>query len=149
MLAFSFFGSGFLNGCNKADTQPLLTGKITYRGEPLGGGTLALIPTDGKIKSVPVPIGTDGTYTVISPPQGEMKVTIETKSVQMMNGNSDYKVPAGMKPPAQAEIKMPEIDKSKLRHFVVIPSKYAEAKSTPLRITIERGRIIKDFVLED
>jgi hypothetical protein len=139
----------FLNGCGKADNQPILRGKITYNREPLGGGTLTLIPMDGKNRSVSVPIGTDGTYIVASPPQGEMKVTIETQSVQMMSGGGDFKIPAGKGPPPQAQIKQPDIDKSKLPHFVAIPSKYADPKLTPLRITIEKGKNNKDFDLEN
>ena len=68
----------------KADDKPAETGsvsgKVTYKGQPLPGGTVRLIGADGKINSAA--LTADGTYQLEGLKAGEYAVAVETESVK-------------------------------------------------------------------
>lgn len=135
---------GVLAGCggkNKKDFS--LNGKVTYKGQPVTGGTLTLTPTDeGKTPPANTQIRFDGTYLIVPPAVGELKVTIETESIQAHKGGPAYThVPKGEK--------MPDIDTSKMPKYVKIPPKYKTAATSGLSVTIQQGKNEKNFDLTD
>ncbi len=76
-----------LAGCDSASKKNLsLCGKVTYKDQPVSGGSLTLHPADGKSQPISIPLASDGTFLVSSPPTGDMKVTIETDSVRGKTG---------------------------------------------------------------
>jgi hypothetical protein len=73
---------GLALGCGKSGTTPAsVHGKITYNGEILKGGQIALHDKNGG-GLYSAPIGLDGTYHIADLPIGTMGVTIETETVK-------------------------------------------------------------------
>lgn len=122
-------------------------GTITYKGEKLGGGTIAFESSGSK--GTAFPIQADGRYTVSNLTPGEYKVVVETKSVAQAGS-----MPKGFDTKDASKVKDASgFDPSKLQSsrpsFVKIPDKYASAGSTPLSFTVKGGDQKKDFDLED
>lgn len=131
-----------LDGCGGGGKKTFsLTGKVTYKGNPVTGGTLTLTPSDGKTPPVNIQINPDGAYAVVPPSVGEMKVAIETESIRGQTGGGYAYVPPG--------IQKPDIDASQLPRYVRIPRKYANAQWSKLTVTIQKGKNVHDFDLTD
>ena len=132
-----------LTGCNRNNRKNLiLTGKVNYKGQPVTGGTLTLLPTDGKTPKANTQISGDGTYSIVPPTLGEMKVAIETETIRGQTGGGAYAhLPKGEK--------QPDIDTSKRPKYVQIPSKYANPNTSKLSITINPGKNDQNFDLTD
>jgi hypothetical protein len=126
-------------GCGGTGT---VTGKISYKGQALGGGVVVFtVPGKGSVSSE---IGEDGSYTIHKCPTGTAKVTVETKSAQG-TAITDPRAPrsAGMKPPAGA---VPEgADASfyqgnqKKGKYVPIPDKYNDPAQAGLTYPVHSG----------
>jgi hypothetical protein len=130
---------GLLAGCAGGSKKKLsLSGKVTYKGEPVTGGTLTLTPTDGETQPLKSPILANGTYLLTPPGLGEMKVSIETESIRRQTG---VRYP-GMKEDNNANT-------SKIAKYKPIPRKYAKPQMSNLSVTIQDGKNIKDFDLTD
>src|SRR5256885_16873266 len=65
------------SGCGGTGT---ITGKVSYKGTPLKGGTVYFISAGGFVGQSP--IEEDGTYTIPKMPPGEVTITVETDSVK-------------------------------------------------------------------
>jgi hypothetical protein len=133
-------------GCGKTK-DATVSGKVTYHGQPVTGGSLTLHPTDGG-PDYPVTLNPDGTFQVAGAPLGEMKVTVETESLRNMpapgsNPYGNFKLPPGQKPEA------PPPSTEDMGKYVKIPRKYQDVKTTPLTWTLKKGSEIKDFDLTD
>jgi hypothetical protein len=133
-------------GCSGPGT---VKGKISYKGQALGGGVVVFsVPGKG---SVSADIGEDGSYTVNKCPTGPAKITVETASAKQ--GISDPRAPrgAGMKPPPGA---IPEgADASfyqggqKKGKYVPIPPKYNDPDKSGLEYTVLSGSQQHDIEL--
>ncbi|HEY7309148.1 MAG TPA: hypothetical protein VH643_07225 [Gemmataceae bacterium] len=135
---------GLLAGCGGKSKKDLsLSGKVSYKGQPVTGGTLTLTPTDGgNTPPANTQIRGDGTYLIVPPALGELKVSIETESIRGRSRGTPYAfVPKGEK--------QPDIDTSKMPAYVQIPPKYAKAATSGLSITIQQGKNEKNFDLTD
>ncbi len=68
-------------GCSKGNmnTPAKLSGTVKYKGSPVTGGTMTLIPEGGG--AIPVVIKPDGSYVAQDLPTGNVKVIIETESM--------------------------------------------------------------------
>jgi hypothetical protein len=131
---------GLLAGCGGGKKKLSLSGKVTYKGEPVTGGSVTLHPTDGKTKPLTAPLNADGTYSVTPPALGEMKVAISTESVRGQTGDR-YPMMKG-KDKGSA-------DASKMFKYKEIPTKYANPETSKLSVTIVDGPNVKDFDLTD
>lgn len=116
-----------------------VTGKVSYKGEPLGGGTV-LFYSEGQ-GTASSPIGPDGSYKVDKVPAGEVKIGVETKSVKPA---ANFNRPAMPTPPpdalpkdAAASIYGPP--SQPMGKFVAIPDSYADPKSSGLTYTVKPG----------
>jgi hypothetical protein len=61
-------------------TPVVIQGKVSYKGVPLRGGTVAFHPAKGK--PIKVAISEDGGYALKNVPVGEARVTVETDSLK-------------------------------------------------------------------
>jgi hypothetical protein len=147
-LAVLAIGVGVI-GCGGNPHAPArVSGKVTYNGKPVTGGSMAFVTPDGN--SYPAQLGSDGTYTATDLPAGELVVIIDTESL-----NPAKKPPAGsdaekrMKyqmqkpPPGVADQPRPE------QFYVKIPEKYSNPKTSPLTVTLTSGRQVHNFELTD
>jgi hypothetical protein len=62
-------------GCGKKEPTSTVTGKVTLNGQPVAG-TVAFVGPDNK--QVTAPINPDGTYTVASPPTGQVRILVKS-----------------------------------------------------------------------
>ena len=138
--------SGLL-GCSGGDKQAPATvsGSLSYNGQPVKAGTMQFHTADGVPYSAQ--IAPDGTYTATDLPTGEMVVTVETESINPnkaapKGGDAARRMKMQVQQPAPGTTTAGDL-------YVKIPRKYADPKSSPLKVTLERGRQTYDFTLTD
>lgn len=137
----------FLYGCsNKNSNAPAkVSGKITYQGNAIKAGTMALHTPDGT--AYPANISEDGTYSATDIPEGEMTVTVDTSHLdpakkpapQSRDGDRRSKMMQQRTAEAPAVEKQP---------FTKIPEKYSNPKTSPLTVKLTSGRNVHDINLD-
>lgn len=132
-----------LTGCGGDSGKATISGKVTYKGAPVTGGTLTLYAESGT--PYPVNINPNGTFNVSDVPTGQRTVSISTDNVQT---NQGYTMPPGVTPPKDSPAP-PQIDTSTLPKKVDIPAKYKDPKTSGLTWDIKGGKQSKDFDLAD
>jgi hypothetical protein len=144
-LLLVFLCTAFLVGCGSGKKNTTLTGKVLYNGNPVTGGQMAFYPAEGG--GIPVTIASDGTYTAVGLPPGEVTVTVETESI-----NPNRKVPTYGGPGRQGGVvsPMPQgANTGSSGTYVKIPEKYAKKETTDLKFSVEAGDQTKDIELKD
>jgi len=116
-----------------------VSGKVTYKGNPVTGGNITFIPPPGHA-TVSVPINEDGTYTAEKVPTVNMKVCVETDSLRPNKGGGGGAAPK-YSPPAGATAPPGYLSgPAKKGVYVQIPPKYAQPDSTDLSYTVKSGK---------
>ena len=153
---------GVASGCSSGNPMApaKISGKISYAGKPIKAGTMKFHTTTGT--PYDAQISTDGTYSAVDLPVGEMIVTVETESI---NPNRD--LTAGARKNADTEKRMKNMNSSMQRgpgsndaggaatqstasaNYIKIPDKYSNPKTSPITITLEKGRQVHNFDLTD
>jgi hypothetical protein len=132
----------FAAGCGGTG---VVSGKVTYNNEPVGGGTVLLISTEGRGTGRSI-IGPDGAYSVKDAPVGTVTITVETISVK-----PPRIVPDMPKPPEGAIPKdAPSIYGSKPSNakYVEIPERYSDPETSGLTFTVKSGSQPHDIDLK-
>lgn len=138
-------------GCHKNPNAPAqLSGSVSYKGQPLKGGTLTFYGKAGG--SYNAGINEQGNFSLTDLPEGEMTVAIETESA-----NPDKKTPSYGGKKFEGKMKAyqppgapPKPDAASEREsYVKIPAKYADAKTSGLTVTLVAGKNTKTFDLSD
>jgi len=132
-----------LAGCAKSNKAVIVSGKVSYKGKPLGGGTIQFHPATGD--PIPGGINPDGTFSFGGVPPGPSRITIETESIRnTVQKGGDYmrmpgaKIPEGMK-----------VSDAPQPTYVPIPKKYADPNTSGLTWDVNSGNSTKDFNLTD
>lgn len=135
-----------------------LSGKVSYNGKPLKGGSVSFISTEG-LPSDSGAIKEDGTYTVPNITSGKYKVCVDTSflmppqprgaaapppSGQTKAPPKDAVIPEGYKPSSPADMAIAANSKK----FIKIPPKYMNAEQTDLSIDIKGGSQTYDIDLK-
>jgi hypothetical protein len=100
-------------GCGPGTAK--ISGKVTYKGQPVTGGTLTIAPLKGKSNPVTVELKENGEFEVLAP-TGEARITIDNRALKnpdkgAIGASGDYSnrdpgaAPAG--PPGGAKPGMP------------------------------------------
>jgi hypothetical protein len=125
-------------GCS---SRANISGKVLYKGQPLTGGTVLFVSTQGKASETSQ-IGEDGSYHFANFPVGPVLIGVETKSAQPMTSRKGP--PASMQPPK--DVALPPGAKSGVygsqanKHKVtVIPDKYAKPDDSGKTYTVVAG----------
>src|SRR5437588_6501794 len=66
-------------GCSGKKASGTVSGKVTYQGKALRGGSVTFIPADG-VGVATSRIAEDGSYKVEKVPAGNVKITVETET---------------------------------------------------------------------
>ncbi len=127
-------------GSKNPNAPGKLTGKVVYNGAPVTGGALVLNSTSGAIS---IPIKADGTFESQDLPAGEVVVTVDTESL-----NPNRKVPTYGGGKGQGS-PMPEYANKSAGTYVKVPQKYRDKGTSPLKITIAKGKQDKTIELTD
>jgi hypothetical protein len=160
ILVLPLFLVIIIAGCGRSSKTPCsVYGKITYKGQPVTGGTIHFHRTLEQQKgSYGFSITPEGTYSGSSMPAEEYVVTIETESINPKRATPVYMPPMGeSKDKMDANYykkKMQEMGKDigvteAQGTYVKIPSKYSDEKTSPLKVKLENGKNVKDFDLTD
>ena len=142
MLALTLAGAG----CSSSGT---VTGKVTYKGEPLAGGTVLFV-SEGR-GSVSAQIGRDGAYTAEKVPTGTVQIAVETQSVKGSEPAPQatrQMPPAGLELPKAAENSPIYKSRAGARRYTEIPKKYSDPKTSGLTCTVSGGNQKYDIPLE-
>ncbi len=131
-------------GAKNKNAPANLSGKVTYKGQAVGGGTITFFPKDaGGVYSTS--ISADGTYNMSDLPTGDLQVAIETDSAKDLNpagpGGAQYSKAMGPKPPGWQP--------TATGTYVKIPAKYAKKETSGLSVQVQHGKGTKDFDLAD
>lgn len=140
-----------LGGCggSSAGVHAKVSGKITYKGQPIKGGKMLFVTADGT--GYPATINSDGTYSATDLPTGEMIITVETESLKKSKGTGGAseqrytQMQGSMKAPADRAGGTPNNDEL----YVKIPVKYATSSTSTLTFTMKSGRNVVSFDLTD
>jgi hypothetical protein len=128
---------------NNPNAPAEVSGKVTYNGQPVGGGTITFYMKGGGANSGP--LHPDGTYEISDIPTGEATVTVETESANPGHKQEKYKGGKG-----QQMSPMPKgFEGGHRGTYVKIPSQYTDVKKTPLTTSLQRGKQVRDFDLKD
>ena len=116
-----FITCSILGGCGPSDnlSRAPLTGKVTYKGQPLSHGMIGLLPTDGtKSPQGSGAIARDGNYKIST--AGKSGAVIGTHKVIVQS---------------RQEVSAEEKRQMKIGQLIV-PSQYASYDSTPLVVKV-------------
>jgi hypothetical protein len=114
-------------GCGARDAT--VSGKITYGSQSVTRGQISFVAADGK--SASGTIHADGAYEVTQVPQGEVVVVVSSVAAE---GEAKFG--------AQVLAKAP-------KRLSLIPERYNDADTSPLKYTISGGSQKIDIQLED
>jgi hypothetical protein len=131
-------------GCGpKRPHSSVITGKVTYKGQPLAHATLLVYPPGLQENLAPLAYGIqeDGSYKISDLPAGEYKMVIQGAQE---TGEADLsKIP----PEKRAEVKE-KLDKMRTPATIPFPKKYQSPSTTPLKCTITDKDQQQDLTLE-
>jgi hypothetical protein len=143
-----------VSGCKTSRTPAKVSGKVTYKGEPVPAGSITFHPKEGG-GTYPYTLNPDGTYSGSDLPTGEMVVTVETESANPKAHSLEYGGGKGKGAGPNEYMKkmkergmVPEGPANK-GTYVPIPKKYADPKTSDLRADLKKGNNPNDFDLKD
>jgi hypothetical protein len=136
------FGGGVLLlvlaafGCGSGTGQ--VTGKVTYKGQPLPSGTVLFHGPARRIDHAV--IASDGTYTIPDVPVGPVKIAVKSHSklppgMFKAAGKAPYVQPLPKELPPEAK-------------FIPIPERYSDPDRSGLECLVQGGRQTHDLTLQ-
>jgi hypothetical protein len=134
-----------LVGCGPSRTKPgAVSGKITYKGQPVNDAALLLYPAGGAATDpITIPVTAEGEFLITDTPPGEYKVV-----VQGTEGNAVPFDTRLIPPDRQAEIK--EKLKGKTSPTTIpFPKKYKDPNTTDLKCQITTSNQTLNLELKD
>jgi hypothetical protein len=135
-----------LAGCGpKGKKTGVVTGKITYKGQPVNGALLSLYPVTGGDTSVmSVPVGQDGEFRISDVAPGEYKVVVQgSPGSQEVNPAMLRGMPPDKRAEAEAKLKAMSTPRT-----IDFPKKYTDLKTTDLKVTVTDKSESKDLELQ-
>lgn len=133
---------GLLAGC-KGSSQGTVSGTVSYKGQPVKGGTVSIIPSKGG--ALTSPIKEDGSYTISKVPVGPAKIAVETASMRPppkgAKARGPYaKMPKDAIPPGVDPSKVPGAQHhNDASRYVPIPPQYSDPQKSGLSYDVARG----------
>jgi hypothetical protein len=150
LILFTFTSAALVIGCAGDPNKPKLgkvSGKVTYKGQPVTKGAVSFVPTGGagtqSGQSALGEIGPDGSYTLTTFQKGDGAVLGQhTVTVQAREENPEIEGKGMPIPDAKGQVKIKPAKS-------LIPEKYATTETSPLRFTIQEGNNVCDIELKD
>jgi hypothetical protein len=129
-------------GCGpKRPKVGVVTGKITYKGDPVNGASLLLYPASGaKADPIVIPVSQEGDFRIADVPEGEYKIVVQgtagAKEAPMKN------IPKGK----EEEVKK-MLEKMNTPATIPFPDKYKKAETTTLKCSVTKEDRTQDLDL--
>jgi hypothetical protein len=142
-----------LAGC--APRTGHVTGKVTYKGNPVPAGWVQFRPADPAQNAVPVELKEDGSFEV-DLPAGEVTVTVDNREWEPRTTGIPV-VPAGLPLSPEARAQMAAGAKKEAEpkpgrpsgRYLPLPEKYFDAALSPLKFTVKGGDQVQNLELTD
>jgi hypothetical protein len=136
-------------GCGSGNSQVpgSLSGKITYKGQPLKGGMLKFFASADSTGYDGI-ISPSGNYNATDIPIGDLIVTVDTEHLKAAgkpkgkDADKYTKMGGQAPPPGITPVKSEDL-------YTEIPKKYNSTKTSPLKVTVSKGKSTKDIELTD
>jgi hypothetical protein len=130
-------------GCG--GSTALVTGKVTYKGEPLTSGSVVFYGDNGKVDSGL--LDADGNYTIARAPVGVVKVAVlASKSSKSSRGGPPVGPPLGKGKPKKGTEEVKPIPETVLQS--TIPERYKDAQTSGLVYTVDSGQQVINIDLK-
>jgi hypothetical protein len=133
-----------LAGCGSGRSKPgAVSGKLTYKGKPVGNAALLLYPAGGNLTNpITIPVDADGEFRIVDTPAAEYKVVVQGTAGAT---EADTK---GMSPENAAKAKE-MLGRMNTAATIPFPNKYKDARTTDLKCTITEKNQTMDLELTD
>jgi hypothetical protein len=137
-----------LAGCGPRTAT--ISGKVLYKGKPVGGGILSFTPVDAPTNRATTFIDEDGHYEITAQ-VGMNKITVDNRALEARHNPpatpppSDLKLPPGVKVDSSAKAKA----KHEAGKFVALPFRYFDPENTDLEYDVKGGTQTHDIVLNE
>jgi hypothetical protein len=135
-----------LMGCGKRH-QSVVSGTITYSGQPVNGVMLRLYPTPGPGDIVAIPVNHEGKFHTTNVAPGEYKVVVETPQRRSKTAIPKKKTGDAAKD-AEMEQKFKQAYKEQSPP-ITYPDKYKSILNSDLKCTINEGNSLLTLELKD
>ena len=138
IMCFAVGTALLVSGCGSKTST--VVGTVTFRGEPVAGGSVVVYCTDKQIaRGI---IGPDGTYAIPNVPPGIAVVTVQAPA----------RLPEGLQmrqklPPSQGGPIAPT-GGAAAQPRIAIPPRYALPEESGLSVTVDRGQVTYDINLK-
>jgi hypothetical protein len=121
-----------LVGCGRRSRSGVVSGKITYKEQPVNDAALRLYPADGgAAEPITIPVTADGSFSMSDVPKGEYKIIVQGSE----GGGSDASLLKNVPKDRQEEVKKLMGDRASSR-TIPFPRKYKNLKTTDLKCEI-------------
>jgi hypothetical protein len=121
-----------------------ISGKVTYKGQPLTSGTVTFLGSDNSVATSP--IDAEGNYSIAKVAAGPAKITVRPGAAGTMDPRMKGMDPSKMG--GAPEGKGGEKGGAAPAKVVKIPDKYSDSDKTPLSYTVTAGAQTHDIKLE-
>jgi hypothetical protein len=125
-----------LVGCGPKNAKGSLSGKITYKSQPVNGATLQLYPAAGGKDAFPISVGQDGTFNVSDVPPGDYKIVVQG-TAPPPNMPSVKGVSGDKQAEAQEKLRAMQGDN---KPTIPFPDKFKDVAKTTLTCTVKAGK---------
>jgi hypothetical protein len=129
-----------------------VSGKITYKGQPVNGALLRFYPIPGPDPEVPpIAVKQDGTFLASTIPPGDYKIVVEPSQGPPRGMGGGMPPMQGMDPAKAAEMKqkLTQVQGEMPAPTIPFPNKYKRLDTTDLKQTIVQGEQTMDLELKD
>jgi hypothetical protein len=116
--------------------KPAVSGTVTYKSAPLSTGEVSFVSGSGSRSGL---ISAGGRYEIADPPEGEVTVIVTSTKIETKAG--------GPGSPLGGAAKFEDIKSGVAKSL--IPTKYNDVKTSPLRYTVGSGKQTNNIALED
>jgi hypothetical protein len=134
-------------GCTSKAKYGVVSGKITYKNQPVNNSALLLYPAVGADPplTITVPVDAEGNFKITDVPPGDYKVVVKgTKGA-----GEAPKMDFSKLPPEKAAEAKEKLAKMNTPPTIKFPTKYEELKTTKLTCKITESDDTMNLVLED
>jgi len=152
-----------LAGC--ASGTGKVSGKVTYKGQPVRGGLILFRPADPALNAVTVELDAEGGYSAVLP-TGDVTVSIDNRDLEpkpVFGGGVPANIPlppevraklgkakaATPAPPPDKPVESADAPRRPSGRYVPIPEKYYMLETSGLKFTVNGKGQTQDFELTD
>jgi hypothetical protein len=135
-------------GCGSSSGR--VSGKVTYKGTTLHGGTVTYYGPGENAWAKTAHIQDDGSYMIDDVPKGASRISVETQTVKPNTAAKSMaaRMTKGANIPPEMAEHSPMAQASQADKYVAIPPKYAKPETSGLTYEVKGGKQEHDIPLD-